>query len=178
MIWHNGRSGGHYAFVGILPEQGRGLVVLTNTSHFGDEFSVSLLLGNPKIPEHSPNWIWLGFTLFSLIAAPYGLYNFRGRAAETVHGLAKYPRNRIHAIKAVISSAFFMTLIWKIGGWMDAPLVLWGLSLILCIAFVLTSIPAVAKLPWSSVGSSEGRVSSLASLAFPTLILLWVALRL
>ncbi|NMF86222.1 serine hydrolase domain-containing protein [Nodosilinea sp. P-1105] len=48
MIMHNGRTGGYYAFLGWLPEAGRGLVLLTNTSDAqGDQVATALLTGDP-----------------------------------------------------------------------------------------------------------------------------------
>ena len=45
---HNGCTGGYYAFLGWLPEAGRGLVLLTNTSDAqGDQVAAALLRGQP-----------------------------------------------------------------------------------------------------------------------------------
>lgn len=55
MVMHNGRTGGYYAFVGWLPEAGRGLVLLTNTSDAqGNQVATALLAGKPLPPETAP----------------------------------------------------------------------------------------------------------------------------
>jgi CubicO group peptidase (beta-lactamase class C family) len=53
-VWHNGQTGGYHSFVGFLPEQGVGVVVLCSTaSDQGDAVGTNvlrLLLGRPATP--------------------------------------------------------------------------------------------------------------------------------
>lgn len=89
MLWHNGLTGGYYAFVGFLPERQRGLVMLTNARHAGDAFAVSLLRGEQALPELERDWFLLGLTLFFVAYAPVVAYSFRARALATLTGVAK-----------------------------------------------------------------------------------------
>lgn len=43
MLWHNGGTGGAFSFVGLVPEAGAGVAVLTNTARSVDGLGVSLL---------------------------------------------------------------------------------------------------------------------------------------
>lgn len=43
MLWHNGGTGGAFSFVGLVPEAGAGVVVLTNTARSVDRVGVSML---------------------------------------------------------------------------------------------------------------------------------------
>ncbi len=67
LIWHNGGTGGYYCFAGFVRAEGKGVVVLTNSSQTVDDIGFHLL--EPQIPlsELDPD---LPLRMSELLAEP------------------------------------------------------------------------------------------------------------
>lgn len=148
MVWHNGRTGGYYAFIGILPDSGRGLVMLSNTNHTGDDFAVSLLQGDDSTPAPERNWFLLVLTVLLVPLAPIMAYGFRNQARATLEGNGKKPVDRIYYMGTLIEAAFVLALMWKLGVWNVVPIAYWWVGLIATLGILAIASPLVPRLPW------------------------------
>lgn len=166
MVWHNGRVGGFHAFIGFLPDEGRGVVVLSNASHNGDPFAVSILRGEPNIPPVTDHWLLIGMTvLFPLI----GLL--------LLWGAYHAPVSRLHGLDALASAAFLLALAYRIGAWAVVPVMLWyamaagSVALAVMMAMRLRPAPWLPAGRWTTIGKAFS-ILLMAGLAF------WVSFRL
>lgn len=175
IIWHNGRTGGYYAFIGFLPERGRGVVMLTNASHDGDEFAVSLLRGDRQLPAARPDWIWLGFTLLFVALAPIVVYTNRQKCLATLAGGATNRSSRLHLLGAATDAAFLLVLTWKLGVWNVLPVWYWWAGLGTGVGLLVTSLPVAAKLPWLPTGQIWRHILQMTGMCVTFFLFLWVA---
>ncbi|MBS3933209.1 MAG: beta-lactamase family protein [Truepera sp.] len=175
IIWHNGRTGGYYAFVGFLPERQRGLVLLSNASHDGDALAVSLLRGEYALPKPPRDWFSLGLTLFLVVLAPLAAHSYRAHALATLSGHAKVPAGRINLASASLYAAFILTLKWKVGAWAVVPELFWWAGASATAALLAASLPATARLPWLPAVPGWRLVLLLMGIGASALLLFWVA---
>jgi CubicO group peptidase (beta-lactamase class C family) len=175
IIWHNGRTGGYYAFVGFLPERQRGLVLLSNASHDGDALAVNLLRGEYALPEPLRDWFSLGLTLLFVVFAPLAAHGYRSHAVATLSGHAKVPAGRINLVSDSLGAAFILTLNWKLGAWTVIPELLWWAGAFATAALLAASLPATARLPWLPAVPGWRLALWLLGIGASTLLLFWVA---
>lgn len=178
MIWHNGRTGGYYAFIGFLRERGRGVVMLTNASHDGDGFAVSLLLGEPHLPASRPNWIWIGYTLLFVALAPIVVYANRQQGLATLAGGATARSGRINLLGTGTEAAFLLALTWKLGVWNVVPVWYWWAGLGVAVGLLVISLPVAAKLPWLPTGPTWRHALQVTWMCVMFVLFLWAAFRL
>jgi hypothetical protein len=184
MVWHNGRTGGYYAFVGLLPGSGRGVVLLTNTSRGGDSFAISLLTGEPEIPPRGVRWMQLALTLLFVGAAPVALYRARRALVGTGGSSTLAPpsgstnRGGIHLAATGVDGAFFLALAWKLGAWNVVPVGFWWIAVAGSALLLAASLPAASRLPLLPREYSRRRILALAGVAGMTLALGWAVFRL
>lgn len=116
MVMHNGRTGGYYAFLGWLPEAGRGLVLLTNTSDAqGDQVVTALLTGKP-LPTRS---VSAGSLMFALVLG--GLLGYQGWYLLR----SQRPYTWLKAVEELIETLLYLTLSYQLGPWQWLPIALW-----------------------------------------------------
>lgn len=173
MIWHNGRTGGYYAFIGFLPESERGLVMLSNTSHAGDGFAISLLQGEDSPPAPERNWFLLILTLVFVPLTPVMAYGFRSQARATLAGTAKKPVDRIQFTGTLIETAFVLALIWKLGVWTLVPIAYWWAGLVAAVVLLLMALPLVPRLPWWQNTSNTRSVLRVLGMAAMAMLMFW-----
>ncbi|TGG92859.1 class A beta-lactamase-related serine hydrolase [Natronospirillum operosum] len=176
MIWHNGRTGGYYAFIGVLPDSGRGLVMLSNTSHAGDGFAFSLLRGDDSPPAPERNWFLLGLTLVLVPLAPMMVFGLRSQARATLEGAAKKPVDRFHFAGTMIETTFVLALIWKLGVWNVVPLAYWWAGLIATLGLLVLALLLVPRLPWWQPASRSRFALRWAGVGFTMVLMLWALL--
>lgn len=84
MVWHNGITGGFRTFVGFLPDDGRGLVVLANGQGDVDALARRLLdPSEPPLPTHGASVIIsYAITLILLGWGPLLLFQSIRHAAD------------------------------------------------------------------------------------------------
>jgi CubicO group peptidase (beta-lactamase class C family) len=178
IIWHNGQTGGYYAFVGFLPERQRGLVLLSNASHDGDALAVSLLRGEYALPEPPRNWLSVGLTLVLVVFAPFVAHGYRAHALATLSGHRKVPAARINLASESLVAASILTLKWKVGAWTVVPELLWWAGALATVALLAASLPATARLPWLPAVPGWRLALRLLGIGAISLLLFWVAFRL
>lgn len=174
MIWHNGRTGGYYAFIGFLPEQGRGLVMLSNASHAGNAFAVNLLRGEDHVPRPERDWFFLAFTLFFVAFAPLLAYGYRAQALASLAGTAKTPAGRVNGLSTTIDTAFVLALTWTLGVWNLLPIGYWWAGLFATVILLAASLPPASQLPWLPALPRWRLVLRFISMALTLLLLFWV----
>jgi CubicO group peptidase (beta-lactamase class C family) len=177
IIWHNGRTGGYYAFVGFLPERQRGLVLLSNASHNGDALAFSLLRGEYALLQPPRDWFSLGLTLFFLVFAPLTAHGYRTHALATLSGHAKAPAGRINLVSESLFAAFILTLKWNVGAWTIIPELLWWAGALATFALLAASLPATARLPWLPAVPGWRLGLRLLGIGAISLLLFWVVFR-
>lgn len=173
MIWHNGRTGGYYAFIGFLPESERGLVMLSNTSHAGDGFAVSLLRGDGSLPDPERNWFLLSLTLVLVPLAPLMVFGFRSQARATLEGTAKKPVDRLHFAGTMVEITFVLALIWKLGVWNVVPIAYWWAGLMATLGLLVMALPLVPRLPWWQPASRGRFALRWVGMGATTLLMVW-----
>lgn len=147
VVWHNGRTGGGYAFVGYLPDARRAVVVLANTSHHGDPFAMGLLLGDASVGASHAGWGARLLTLGLVLLSPLALLVFTMRAAHPVE-IGRTRVGRIHLLDATVVAALFLALAWRIGAWQVLPGWIWWLGAGAAGAALLLAGKHGSKLPW------------------------------
>ncbi len=177
IIWHNGRTGGYYAFVGFLPERQRGLVLLSNASHDGDTLVFSLLRGEYALPQPPRDWFAVGLTLLFVVFAPLAAYGYRAHALATLSGHAKVPAGCINLVSDGLGAAFILTLNWKLGAWTVVPELLWWAGALATFALLAASLPTTARLAWLPAVSGWRLALRLLGIGAIALLLFWVAFR-
>jgi serine-type D-Ala-D-Ala carboxypeptidase/endopeptidase len=178
VIWHNGRTGGYFAFLGFIPSSDRGLVLLTNTSHSGNSFALSHLAGAPGVPATAPDWIPILFTFGFVALAPMVLMGCRTRVASKQAGTGGPIPGRVHLLDNVVTAAFFLAVTWKAGTWNVPSGWLWWLGGGLT---VLALIPVAAfwpRLPWAAPGRPVRTGLTVVSALFFGMAVVWTVLRL
>lgn len=145
MIFHNGRTGGYYAFVGWLPEVGRGLVLLTNFSDAqGNQVATALLTGEPLPHRELP-------LVLLMMAAFLG-----GLLIIQVWQFARSQRhqNRFKFLESSSEILVLLSLSYQLGPWQWLPIALWWSLLAVFIGLIIRRLwqhrtlpPAEAYLP-------------------------------
>lgn len=174
--WHNGRTGGYHAFLGFLPESGRGIVVLSNTSHDGDALAVSLLRGDDTLPEPERSLFWTAFTLGLLVMAPWVSYGRRRELQAMVRGAAHRPRGSIHLVAGGAEVALFLALAHVLGSWDRVPDLAWWLALVLSTAFLLSAVRSARRLPWLPPEGGWKRLLPVGGTVFSLAFTAWLVL--
>jgi CubicO group peptidase (beta-lactamase class C family) len=161
MIMHNGGTGGYYAFLGWLPEAGRGLVLLTNRSDAqGDQVATALLSGQPLPARDRP--------LSPLMVAAFlgGLLIFQGWQFAR----SQRHRDRFQFLEDSTEILFLLALSYQLGPWQWLPIALWWALLVLFIGLIVSRLWHLRALPPAAVSPQISRWRSLRLL--PTLLLL------
>jgi hypothetical protein len=161
MVMHNGGTGGYYAFLGWLPEAGRGLVLLTNTSDVqGDQVAAALLSGQPLPPRDR--------TLGPLMVAAFlgGLLIVQGWqfARSQRHG------DRFKFLEDSAEILLLLALSYQLGPWQWLPITLWWGLLVLFVGLIIRRLSQHRMLSPAGASSPGSRWRSLRLL--PTLLLL------
>ena len=166
MIMHNGRTGGYYAFLGWLPEAGRGLVLLTNTSDAqGDQVATALLTGE-TLPVRS---LRASSLIFSLVLA--GLLGYQGWYLVQ----SQPPFSWLKAIEELVETLLYLALGYQLGPWQWLPLALWWGLVVLLAGLSLRRLWSLRALPLAEASSPSSRWRSL-RLALILLVLGWTIL--
>lgn len=142
MIMHNGRTGGYYAFVGWLPEAGRGLVLLTNMSDAqGNQVATALLTGQP-LPSRDRPFVPLMMTAFLV-----GLLIFQGWQ------FARSQRHRDHFkfLEDSTEILLLLALSYQLGPWQWLPIALWWGLLVLFVWLIIGRLWHLRSLPPAAV---------------------------
>lgn len=177
IVWHNGRTGGGYAFVGYQPHTQRGVVVLANTSHHGDPLAMGLLLGEPSIEPPFAGWGALLFTVGFVLLAPLALLAFTWRVSRA--GWEGRPRvGRIHLLEATVSAALLLALTWKIGAWQVVPGWFWWLGVVAAWMALMRAGRDGSDLPWFPAEARARNPLTLLSTTILAGVLIWVLVRL
>jgi D-alanyl-D-alanine-carboxypeptidase/D-alanyl-D-alanine-endopeptidase len=166
MIMHNGRTGGYYAFLGWLPEAGRGLVLLTNTSDAqGDQVAAALLTGEALPTRDFP------FGILMVTAFLGGMLMVQGWQ------LARPLRSpdRFKVVENSVEVLVLLAFSYQLGPWQWLPIAFWWGLLAL---FVGLTLRRLWQLPWRSPSESSPPVFQWRYLRLvPTLLVLaWVVL--
>lgn len=161
MVMHNGRTGGYYAFLGWLPDAGRGLVFLTNTSDAqGNQVAAALLSGQPLPPRDR--------TLGPLLVAVFlgGLLIVRGWqfARSQRHG------DRFKFLEDSVEILLLLALSYQLGPWPWLPIALWWSLLVVFVGLIIGRLWHLRSLPPAAVSPQISGWRGLRLL--PTLLML------
>jgi CubicO group peptidase (beta-lactamase class C family) len=115
-IRHDGRTGGSYAFVGFDPDASRGLVVLSNSSHDGNDFSLGLPRHEPQVRPIRVGGLPLAFTVALLTFSPLTVLGTSARGDDTAEAGAER-RGRLHLLDGALTGPLFLVFAWKVGAW-------------------------------------------------------------
>jgi serine-type D-Ala-D-Ala carboxypeptidase/endopeptidase len=149
LVWHNGRTGGFYAFVGFLPESGRGLVLLSNASHDGNPLALALLNGRPPQPAPpTDQLLWDGFMLLLTALVPFVAFSQRWMVSFAGDGIHGRSRGRVHLVHGATGTFVLLLVTWTLGPWHWAPQLFWWLALLFAVALLGSAVAGSARLPW------------------------------
>jgi len=147
MIMHNGRTGGYYAFLGWLPEAGRGLVLLTNTSDAqGDQVATALLAGKALPTRDFP------FSTLLVTAVLGGMMIVQGW--QLARPLSSPERLKFGEDSA--ETLVLLTLSYQLGPWQWLSIALWWGVLVL---FVGLALRRLWQMPSRSPSESSHQIS-------------------
>ena len=171
-IWHDGRTGGFYAFVGFDPEAGRGVVVLSNTSHDGNDFSLGLLHQEPEVAPIRVGWLPLTVTAALLIFSPLIVLDTAAREDERAEAEVK-PKGRIHLLDGALTGLLFLAFAWKVGAWQVVSFGVWWLAVLLTLASLAWSLREWRGRPWWVSGARGRNLRAGLSLALVSALFAW-----
>lgn len=144
LLWHNGGTGGFRSFVGFLPGEARGLVVLANGHGDVDGLARRLLdPGAPELPAYTPGWYLLGLTLFLVLWGPFIVFRDLWRARPEVPSRT----DRIGVLARPVSLFLLYLLAERLGAWRALPFALWWLSLGATVVLYGLLLSRVSALP-------------------------------
>ncbi|TXD34075.1 beta-lactamase family protein [Lujinxingia vulgaris] len=192
IIWHNGRTGGYFAFIALAPESGRAVVLLTDTSH-GTGFAVDLLREpTPEPPPLEPNVFFLLFGLFFPWLAPFALFSLKHRlslktivepptdpdasfwARFMARQQRQLPAGRVDALSSFLGAAFTLLLTYQLGAWQVLPIAIWYAALALTVGLGVRVLPVVVKAPWFGREGWKGRAMTVINGVISVGLVVWV----
>lgn len=128
MIMHNGRTGGYYAFLGWLPEVGRGLVLLTNTSDAqGDQVATALLAGKALPARNLPFGTLVVTAFLGAMMIVQGWQLARPLSSP----------DRFKSVEDSAETLLLLALSYQLGPWQWLPIALWWGLLALFVGLAL-----------------------------------------
>lgn len=167
-IWHNGRTGGYFAFVGFEPGTDNGVAVLTNAGHDGTGFAFALLRGiEPKLDAPPVRWSSLGFTLAMLVVAP-----------ALAFAVMRRTQSRLHVLDATVGAVFVLAIVFVLGAWRTVPLVAWFAAAGVTAGMLATATARARSAPWVPAGRPWLTAGKVASVVVFGVIAWWVIARL
>lgn len=137
--WHNGGTSGSRSFLGVVPAQGRVVVVLANGD--GDADALARRLLEPGLPAQTRRVPWLRTlgTALGLLGVPaWLLLALRRRRAQ----------DRIRALTRCVEAAVALVLLLRLGDWISLPLASWWICAGLSLALALWGLRRAGDIPW------------------------------
>lgn len=174
LAWHNGRTGGYYAFVGLDRERQRGVVVLASVSFSGDLLGFDLLQGAVSPPAETDFGIWQAMLSLLLLLAPVlalGRLNALRRAAADRGAPA---RCRLHFIDTVVDVVLILAIAYWVLPWLVVPFVLWWVSLLASTTLLVAALPATSRLHWGLQARPLSTAGLVLWIAVAVTMILWV----
>jgi D-alanyl-D-alanine-carboxypeptidase/D-alanyl-D-alanine-endopeptidase len=166
-VWHNGRVGGYYSYIGFRPDSELGVVVLSNAAHDGDGFARSLFDGPATIPMLSSSWMMIGFTVLFTLLGPVLLYaNIR------------QPTSRIHGLESLVSTVFLLALVFRLGAWTTIPFVVWWIGVGASLFGGAMLVRPMITAPWTLPGRPWTTAGKVVSMVFMIAVTAWALFRL
>jgi CubicO group peptidase (beta-lactamase class C family) len=163
-IWHNGATGGFRSFVGFLPDEGRGFVVLANGQGDLDALARRLLdPAEPPLPGRDANvWTAIAITLALLAWGPLALADTLRRARSVQRPAAneeaaKPPPGigRLDVARSPLSPAIALVLAERLGAWPELPFAAWWLALAASVVVFAALARRARDLPWWRGGAKR-----------------------
>lgn len=194
LIWHNGRTGGYFAFIALAPESGRAVVLLTDTSH-GTGFAVDLLREpSPEPPPLDPSFFFIMVGLLFPWLAPLAFLRVYRRLTLPPDAAAaappdpdasllqrltaslnrQHPAGRLDAISATLEATFVLILTHQLGAWQVLPIAIWYVALVLTVGLGVRVVPAVVKAPWFGREGWKGRAVTVLGLVVAVGLVVWM----
>jgi CubicO group peptidase (beta-lactamase class C family) len=169
LIWHNGMTGGFRSFVGFLPDEGRGFVVLANGQGDVDALARRLLdPAEPPLAGHDANvWIGIAITLVLLAWGPLTLWGSIRRSGPTALPLPSAPAaiDRLDVLRSPLTPAIALVLAARLGAWQELPFAAWWVALAIVVIAVAILARQAPVLPWRRGGvwnaTSRGLMTAL-----------------
>jgi CubicO group peptidase (beta-lactamase class C family) len=156
LIWHNGKTGGFSSFVGFLPDEGRGFVVLANGQGDVDALARRLLdPAEPPLAGHDANvWIGIAITLVLLAWGPLTLWGSIRRAGPTALPPQTSPVtiDRFDVLRSPLTPAIALVLAARLGAWQELPYAAWWVTLAIVVIAVAILARQTRALPWRRAG--------------------------
>jgi serine-type D-Ala-D-Ala carboxypeptidase/endopeptidase len=174
LYWHNGRTGGFYAFVGVMPDSRRGLALLSNTSHDGNPLALALLRGHERLPPPPRDeMLWDGFMLVLTALVPLTAFAQRWHMALSARGLGSRPRGRIDLLHGVTGTAMMLMITWALGPWHWMHEAFWWAALALAAMLLLGAIRPARRLRWFAPGPMRYSVLPAAGVLLHAAFMVW-----
>jgi CubicO group peptidase (beta-lactamase class C family) len=161
LIWHNGGTGGFRSFIGFLPDDGAGIVVLANGNGDVDALARHLLdRDEPPPARHSASPVRVVITILLLLAAPMFVLPALVSLVRTRRSAGEIPTrvDRLDLVLMGIGLLFVLALAQRFGAWLDVSFGWWWLSAFLAWAMhaaaMALSLSALKFRPgfWRAVG--------------------------
>ena len=182
LVWHNGITGGFRSFIGFLPDEGIGLVVLANGQGNVDALARRLLdPAEPPLPVHGAGAVGYAITLILLAWGPLLIVQSIQRAAKATRDASgasiappsragraavdprpppSRPRiDRFDVLRRPLSPAIALVLAERMGAWMEVPFIAWWGALAVVVVGYAALVRQARVLPWRRAGvwSAIGR---------------------
>ena len=182
MIWHNGQTGGYFAWFGVLPEEGRALVMLTNGA-INNDVGRRLLLGEREIPDLPVNPWFLWLTLIGVFYLPLPLAfrlwkhrRWQGAPKEERGARREQAGGRLQVLSEGLGVALLAMILWKFGSWQALAIAHWWVSVSLAAVMWGWLLWEARRMPWmvETGGRKFGLFLGLGFVLFGLLLVGWV----
>jgi CubicO group peptidase (beta-lactamase class C family) len=165
LVWHNGMTAGFRSFVGFLPNEGRGFVVLANGQGDVDALARRLLdPAEPPLPGHDANvWMGMAITLVLLAWGPLTLWGSIRRAGPSTLPPRSTPAtiDRFDVLRSPLTPAIALVLAARLGAWQELPFAAWWVALAIVVSGVAVLARQAPALPWNRKGAWQATGSGL-----------------
>lgn len=174
LAWHNGRTGGYYAFVGIDRDGQRGVVVLASVSFRGDVLGFDLLQGTETPPATPTSGVWQALVSLLLLLGPVLALGRWREFRRTLADATAPPRCRLHMVTTLAEIALVLAIAYWVVPWQVLPFALWWLSLGLSALLLSAALPDAGRLGWGLPGRPIRTVGLMLWSVLALALLLWV----
>jgi CubicO group peptidase (beta-lactamase class C family) len=170
LIWHDGHTGGFSAFVGLMPEERRGFVILANGQ--GDVNALARRLLDPSEPmlESRGGTVGYGFTLILILWGPLLIIRSirdaraQGKSVDSGNERQSFWRrlfsaksrrrsvDRLEVFQSALSPLIALILAHRLGAWFEITFAIWWAivgSTVVLYAILLSELP---RLSWYRPG--------------------------
>ena len=173
LVWHDGRTAGFSSFIGLMPEEKLGIVILANGQGEINGLARRILeLEQAPLAPPGEDLVGYGVTAFLLLLGPLMLFQvIQQTKLRVAERHSKSPEvesdnppqqgkhssiDKFDAVRRGLSPLLALILADRMGAWLQLPYALWWIGLAVTLALYLWLLALAKPLPWFN--KSKGKL--------------------